>query len=147
MNHTVRWACESTILYAVLFWPVASLVNDNPGRIWDLAIPSLVFMLLVIGVWRRLIYWFNATDSFGNLFLAMFLSMVVISITTGLFWILITGALTSDLGEIGGAILLLAIFSSTLFSSLALLPAFILPRLLDPGLPLRLFSSVHSRSS
>jgi hypothetical protein len=141
MKPTARWASEALVIYAVTFWPVARLVNENPIQLWELAIPPMFMLLVVIIAWPSLTSLLGTRDSFGNLLLATFFSALGASLVSAFCMALLFGAFTSDPGEIGGAVLLIISFTSALFSCLALPPAFILPRLLDPMLHLRVFRS------
>ena len=141
MKPIVRWASEAIVIYAVTFWPVARLVNEYPIQLWELAIPPLFILLFIIAAWPSLTRLLGTRDSFGNLLLATFFSALGASLASASGMALLFGAFTSDPGEIGGAALFIMSFTSALFSCLALPPALILPRLLDPMLHLRAFHS------
>jgi hypothetical protein len=141
MKLTARWTCEAIVIYAATFWPVARLANEYPIRIWGLAIPPMFMLLVVILAWPSLTHLLHTRDSFGNLLFATFFSALGGSLASAFCMALLLGAFTSDPGENGGAVLLIMSFTSALFSCLALPPAFILPRVLDPMLRLRVFHS------
>ncbi len=141
MKPTARWAIEAIVIYGVTFWPVASLVNEYPIKLWELAILPMFMLLVVIIMWPGLTNLLGTKDSFGNLLLATFFSALGASLASAFCIALLVGAFTSDPGELGGAVLAIMSFTSALFSCLALPPAFILPRLLDPLLHLRVFRS------
>jgi hypothetical protein len=108
---------------------------------WELAIPPIFVLLIVVLVWPKLIRFLGAKDSLGVLLLFTFFSALVSTIASSLFWAFLAGGFRSDLGEHGGAILLIMVFMSSLFSCLALPLALIFPRLLDPVLRLGIFCS------
>jgi hypothetical protein len=130
----VRWAIEAAVILLIVSFGAFRVFHDRPGSLVSLAVPSLIVVVVATLAWPRMVAAASRRDSWGALFSLSAVASIAAYVASLASLAVLSGALFSDPGEQGGAVLMIGGFLSLLPAFLGVPLAILLPRIVDPGL-------------
>ena len=130
----LRWAIESVIVFAAVTFGIFSALHDRPWSLASSAVPSLVVVIACTLLWPRYIAARSGRDTWGaSISLAAAASIGAYLVSLAAFAVA-SGALFSDPGDAGGALLTIAAFFALVPALVGVPVALLLPRAVDRSL-------------